>query len=106
MRGRLRVLVAVGVLFGAPVARAAVLRVQAAAAGDTAHTAAAAVARALPGDTVVLAAGVHRGPLRIARPIVLRGEPGGVVEGGGRGTVIEVGASGVRIERLEVRGSG
>jgi nitrous oxidase accessory protein len=77
----------------------------ASAAGPT-RIAALAIAAAAPGDTIVLGAGTHRGPLRIAHAIVLIGEPGAVVDGGGRGTVIEVGASGTRIERLAVRASG
>ncbi|MFI5372277.1 MAG: nitrous oxide reductase family maturation protein NosD [Candidatus Eisenbacteria bacterium] len=73
-------------------------------AADTLARAALAIAQ--PGDTLVLAAGIHRGPLRITRPLVLRGERGAVVDGGGIGTVIEVGATGVRIEGLTVRASG
>jgi nitrous oxidase accessory protein len=68
--------------------------------------AAAALATATPGDTVVLARGTHAGPLRIDRRLTLRGEPGAAVDGGSHGTVIEVAASGAAIEDLEVRGSG
>ena len=82
------------------------LHVPAPAMGDTARAAAVAIAQAQPGDTVLLGSGVHPGPLRIAHPIVLRGEPGAAVDGGGRGSVIEVGASGTRIEELTVRASG
>jgi len=82
------------------------LRIPAPAAGDTTRAAAVAIAAASPGDTIVLGAGVHRGPLRIAHPVVLQGEPGAIVDGGGRGTVIEVGASGTHIEGLTVRASG
>jgi nitrous oxidase accessory protein len=80
--------------------------VLAVAAGDTSRAAALAIAQAQNGDTIVLGAGTHRGPLRIAHPIVLRGEPGAVVDGDHRGSVIEVGASGTRIEALTVRASG
>mgnify|MGYP003344933996 CR=1 FL=1 len=33
---------------------------------------------------MLLAAGVHRGPLLVARTLTLRGEPGAVVDGGGK----------------------
>ena len=66
----------------------------------------AALAVAAPGDTLVLAAGVHTGPLTITVPIVLRGETGAVVDGGGRGSVIIVAAGGAAIEHLGVRASG
>jgi len=105
MRARLLVTLVLAAAAAVPV-RARVLRVPAPAASDTTHAAARAIAVAEPGDTLVLGAGVHRGPLRIARPVVLRGEPGAIVDGAGRGTVIEIGASGTRIEGLLVRGSG
>jgi len=68
--------------------------------------AAAALAAAAPGDTVELLAGVHGGALVVNRPIVLRGASGAVVDGGGRGTVVVVTASGATLEGFEVRGSG
>ena len=68
--------------------------------------AARALAEALPGDTVVLGRGVHAGPLRMDRRVTLRGEPGAVVDGGGRATVLTVTADGARIEDLTLRGSG
>jgi nitrous oxidase accessory protein len=61
---------------------------------------------AAAGDTVHLGPGTHPGPLRIPRAITLRGDPGAVVDGGGRGTVVTVAAGGARIEDLEIRGSG
>jgi nitrous oxidase accessory protein len=67
---------------------------------------AAALASAASGDTLVLGRGVHRGPARIARPIVVRGEPGTVVEGDGRGSVLVVAAAGTVVEDLEIRRSG
>src|SRR6185369_12879510 len=105
MRTLPAVLAALAVLF-APPAHGRTLHVPAPAAGDTSHAAAAAIAEAQPGDTIVLGAGVHRGPLRIAHPIVLAGEPGAIVDGGHRGTVIEVGASGTQLESCAVRASG
>ncbi len=68
--------------------------------------AAAALAGAAPGDTIVLGAGTHRGPLRIAAAITLRGESGAIVDGAGTGSVIIVASDDAAIEDLEVRGSG
>lgn len=64
------------------------------------------LATAAAGDTVTLAAGVHRGPLELRTRIVLRGEPGAVLDGGGQGSVLLVGAPGAVVEDLEVRASG
>ncbi len=72
----------------------------------TPGAAAAALAQAGPGDTLRLAAGLHRGPLAIGRPVVVRGEPGAIVDGGGTGTVIRISAAGAAVEDLEVRASG
>lgn len=68
--------------------------------------ASAVLAAAGEGDTVVLARGVHRGPLVVLRRITLRGAPGAVIDGAGAGTVLAVRAPGTRIESLEIRGSG
>jgi len=68
--------------------------------------AASALSAARPGDTVVLARGVHPGPLRVERPITLRGEPGAVVDGGGRLTVLDVASDQAVVEDLALRGSG
>ena len=62
---------------------------------------------ALPaGATVRLAPGRHAGPLRIDRPLALLGEPGAVLAGPGAGSVVVVTAPDVRIEGLEITGSG
>lgn len=68
--------------------------------------AATALANAASGDTIVLAAGVHRGPLRIARRLTLKGAPGAILDGGGAGTVLTVNAPGATVESLTVRRSG
>jgi nitrous oxidase accessory protein len=67
---------------------------------------AAALAQARPGDEIVLGAGRWRGPLVIAVPLTLRGEPGAVVDGHGSGHVIEVDAPDAVIEKLAIAGSG
>lgn len=66
----------------------------------------AALAAAAPGDTLTLGTGVHSGPLQLRQALVLRGEPGAVVDGGGTGTVITVTGPGARLEDLEIRSSG
>ena len=65
-----------------------------------------AVAQASPGDTLLLGPGVHAGPLAIERRIVLRGSPGAILDGGGRGRILEIAASGTVVEDLEIRRSG
>lgn len=68
--------------------------------------AAAAIAGAAAGDTVVLGTGVHAGPLRIEKPLVLRGETDAVVDGGGTGSVVTIASPGVTVEDLSLRRSG
>ncbi len=68
--------------------------------------AAAAIAASMPGDVVLLGAGVHTGPIEIDRAIILRGEPGATIDAGGRGTVLRVSATGAVVENLTIRGSG
>lgn len=98
---RVLALVTVTALIATSPAPARVLRAPA-----MAGAAAGALSAALPGDTVILARGTHAGPLRVGRPITLRGEPGAVVDGGGRLTVLEVVSDAAVIEDLALRGSG
>ena len=67
---------------------------------------AAAVSAAAPGDTLRLAAGRHRGPLVIDKPLGIVGDDGAVVEGSGSGHAVAVYAPGVVIRGLTVTGSG
>jgi nitrous oxidase accessory protein len=91
--------IAAGAACVAPAADARQLRAGPGAAVLTLEAAAA-------GDTVTLEPGVHAGPLRLTRPMCLRGEPGAVVDGGHHGSVVEIGASGTVVEDLAIRGSG
>jgi nitrous oxidase accessory protein len=65
-----------------------------------------AIARAHDGDTLLLAAGVHRGGAVVDRRLTLQGDRGAIVDGAGRGSVLRVTAAGVSIRDLTVRGSG
>ena len=55
---------------------------------------------------MLLAPGRHAGPLVIDRPLELRGQAGAIITGTGTGSVITVTAPDVRIEGLEITGSG
>lgn len=67
---------------------------------------AAALARAQAGDEIILSEGRWRGPLTLAAPVILRGEPGAVVDGGGSGHVITVDAPDAGVEGLTITRSG
>lgn len=66
----------------------------------------ALVAAAADGDVLVLRPGEHRGPLRLARRIVLEGEPGSVLIGDGLGNVVTISAPAAVVRGLTIRGSG
>lgn len=66
----------------------------------------AVVATAAAGETVHLGAGRHRGPLLVDRSLTIEGEPGTILEGPGRGTVLTIDADDVTVRGLRVRGSG
>jgi nitrous oxidase accessory protein len=61
---------------------------------------------ARPGQVIRLASGRHAGPLHIDRALSLTGDAGAVLVGPGTGSVIVVNAPDVRIEGLEITGSG
>lgn len=65
----------------------------------------AAIDRSAPGDVVEVPPGTYREHVRVDRAITLRGR-GGVVDGGGRGTVVRISAAYARVEGLTVRASG
>lgn len=59
-----------------------------------------------PGDRIVLRPGRHAGPMKIARSVILEGEPGAAIIGNGKGSVVTIDASGVTLRGLEISGSG
>ncbi len=68
---------------------------------------AAAIARALPGDTVVLHPGTYREPtLVVDRPVVLLGRPGALLDGEGARALLIVRAPGVTVQGLAFRATG
>ena len=67
---------------------------------------AAAIAGASPGDVLVLADGVHAGPVTIDRPLTISGSRGAVVDGQGRGSVMTISAEDVTLTGFTVTGSG
>jgi nitrous oxidase accessory protein len=81
-------------------ASAATIRV-----GTDAPSPAAAVAAAQAGDVVLLPPGSWPGPVRLDKAVTLRGL-GGVLDGGGVGTVLTIDAPGARVEGLRLRNGG
>ncbi|MDX2182633.1 MAG: nitrous oxide reductase family maturation protein NosD [Gemmatimonadaceae bacterium] len=67
---------------------------------------ASAIAAAAPGDTVRIAAGTYIERLVIDRPLTLIGRGNPIIDGGARGSVIEVRADDVSIEGLVVQNTG
>ncbi|MEE8525048.1 MAG: hypothetical protein V3T72_14020 [Thermoanaerobaculia bacterium] len=65
-----------------------------------------ALATARPGETLILLPGIHPGPLTIAAPVRLVGEPGAILEGDGSGPVLVLTADDIQVSDLTVRGSG
>ncbi|MFN3937450.1 MAG: nitrous oxide reductase family maturation protein NosD [Gemmobacter sp.] len=65
-----------------------------------------ALGAAAPGDTLILAPGRHAGPVILDRPVILKGEPGAVIDGGGHGSVITITAPDVTVRGLTITGSG
>lgn len=58
------------------------------------------------GGTLTLEGRRHAGPVRITRPMTIRGQDGTVIEGGGVGSVVTVEADDVTIAGVTIRGSG
>ncbi len=66
----------------------------------------AALDAAPPGAVLRLMAGVYPGPVVIDRTLTLEGEPGAILDGGGKGRVLSVAAPDVVVRGLTVRNSG
>ena len=64
------------------------------------------IAKAPPGATIRVAAGVHPGGLVIRKPLTLIGDAGAILDGDSHGDVIRIAASHVTIRGLTVRNSG
>ncbi len=65
-----------------------------------------ALATAKNGDTILVQAGEHPGPVVVDKAIRLVGEGWPIIDGGGKGTVVKISAPGASIENFVVRGSG
>lgn len=65
-----------------------------------------ALSAARPGDELVLAPGVHHGPVIIKKSIVLTGMPGSEIRGNGEGSTVTVGAPDVTIKTVKITKSG
>lgn len=58
------------------------------------------------GSTLVVRAGLYRGPIRIQGPLTVVGEAGATIDGGGRGAVVTISGSHVVFRGFTVRNSG
>jgi nitrous oxidase accessory protein len=59
-----------------------------------------------PVDTLRLGPGIHPGPIVLAHPSVVLGEPGAVLRGNGRGSVLVIDAPGCVVRGLRIERSG
>ncbi|MCW8828664.1 MAG: nitrous oxide reductase family maturation protein NosD [Gammaproteobacteria bacterium] len=64
------------------------------------------IAQASPGDRLLLSPGRYRVNLLLDKPLVIEGQPGAVLDGGGEGDVIRIVAEDVTLKGLEITGSG
>lgn len=58
------------------------------------------------GAVVELAPGFHEGPVRITKPVTVRGVNGATIRGNGRGSVVWIQSPDVTLEHLHITGSG
>lgn len=65
-----------------------------------------ALSQAQDGDTIEVHGGVYEGPLVIDRPLTLVGFDWPVIDGGGRGTVIQLAAPDITLKGFVIRNSG
>jgi nitrous oxidase accessory protein len=93
----------VGVAVLAPLAAAETLVVQPAVNSPTLTE---ALVRARDGDTIIVEGGVHRGPLVVRKSLRLVGQAWPVIDGGGRGTVVQLDAPAIELSGFVIRKSG
>lgn len=98
IRGSLALLVAIVATTGR--AEAVVVRVEASPGALE-----SALRAAHAGDILELGPGTFTGPFVIEEALTLRGR-GGVIDGGGQGTVLRIAAAGARVEGITIRDSG
>ncbi len=83
------------------------LIVLAATFGARAESLQALVDAAPDGGQIVLDAGtVYEGPVVIDHPVVIDGQGGAVIDGGGKGTVVTLATDGATLKNLTIRNSG
>lgn len=73
------------------------------AAGDAIQ---AIVDRSMDNDVIVLQRGEHHGPVQVTRRVILEGEPGAIIIGPHKGSVVTISAPGAVVRGLTIRGSG
>jgi nitrous oxidase accessory protein len=66
----------------------------------------AAIDRSKNGDFISILPGVYQENLVIDKPISIKGEPGAIIDGSGRGNVITITGSNVHLEGMTIRNSG
>ncbi len=59
-----------------------------------------------PNGLVVVAPGIHAGPITISKPMQLIGQPGAEIRGSGSGNVVTISADDVTLRGLRINGSG
>ncbi len=66
----------------------------------------AIIDQAGPGDVIRLGPGRYQGPVVLDRPLTLTGEPGAIIAGTEKGTVVTVAGDAVTVSHLTIVGSG
>lgn len=61
---------------------------------------------AAPGATIAPTAGVYEDHLVITKPVVIDGSAGVIIDGGGKGTIVELDTDGATLKQLTIRNSG
>jgi nitrous oxidase accessory protein len=93
-------------LHGLAAALLAFFGAQSACAADTTVSLRERIARATAGDTLEVPGGIHQGPFVIDKPLRLLAKRDAVLEGSGKGHVVEIRASDVELAGFVIRRSG